>query len=114
MWSTDGKAAEGARGAIVDELHAADWVPPSVRAKPRSVERAIAGTLYHDEDLMPADIGQALGYTESRVCQIHTEVVLQLCSRINAANRETCRSVASVREGSRLPVRMGHGPGPGG
>jgi RNA polymerase sigma factor FliA len=45
-------------------------------------------TLYYYEGLTLADIGQVLGVTESRVCQIHTKAVLQLRSRIKAAVRE--------------------------
>ena len=46
-------------------------------------------TLYYYEGLTLAEIGQVLGVTESRVCQIHTKAVLQLRSRISAAVRET-------------------------
>ena len=35
-------------------------------------------TLYYYESLTLAEIGQVLGVTESRVCQIHTKAVLQL------------------------------------
>jgi RNA polymerase sigma factor for flagellar operon FliA len=45
--------------------------------------------LYYYEGLTLAEIGQVLGVTESRVCQIHTKAVLQLRSRISAAVRET-------------------------
>jgi RNA polymerase sigma factor for flagellar operon FliA len=45
-------------------------------------------TLYYYEGLTLAEIGQVLGVTESRVCQIHTKAVLQLRSRISAAVRE--------------------------
>jgi RNA polymerase sigma factor FliA len=46
-------------------------------------------TLYYYEGLTLADIGEVLGVTESRVCQIHTKAVLQLRARIAAAERET-------------------------
>lgn len=46
-------------------------------------------TLYYYEGLTLAEIGQVLGVTESRVCQIHTKAVLQLRSRISAAVRES-------------------------
>ena len=39
-------------------------------------------TLYYYESLTLAEIGQVLGVTESRVCQIHTKAVLQLRSKI--------------------------------
>jgi RNA polymerase sigma factor for flagellar operon FliA len=35
-------------------------------------------TLYYYEGLTLAEIGQVLGVTESRVCQMHTKAVLQL------------------------------------
>ncbi len=39
-------------------------------------------TLYYYEALTLAEIGQVLGVTESRVCQIHTKAVLQLRGRL--------------------------------
>lgn len=41
-------------------------------------------TLYYYEGLTLAEIGQVLGVTESRVCQIHTKSVLRLRSRMSA------------------------------
>ena len=169
------------KGAVLDELRSIDWVPRSVRAKAKSVERAMAKlesqfhraptdeeiadeldlsmtqlnniynqisslgvvaldemlsfgggdsmsfgdtladrrdgpggqyervemrqllgdainrmgerekivlTLYYYESLTLAEIGDVLGVTESRVCQIHTKAVLQLRSRLQAGERE--------------------------
>ena len=45
-------------------------------------------TLYYYEGLTLAEIGEVLGVTESRVCQIHTKAVLQLRSRVAASERE--------------------------
>jgi RNA polymerase sigma factor for flagellar operon FliA len=45
-------------------------------------------TLYYYEGLTLAEIGQVLGVTESRVCQIHTKAVIQLRSRLAASERE--------------------------
>jgi RNA polymerase sigma factor for flagellar operon FliA len=45
-------------------------------------------TLYYYEGLTLAEIGQVLGVTESRVCQIHTKAGLQLRSRLAASERE--------------------------
>lgn len=45
-------------------------------------------TLYYYEGLTLAEIGRVLSVTESRVCQIHTKAVLQLRSKITAAERE--------------------------
>jgi RNA polymerase sigma factor for flagellar operon FliA len=39
-------------------------------------------TLYYYEGLTLAQIGEVLGVTESRVCQIHTKAVLQLRARL--------------------------------
>jgi RNA polymerase sigma factor for flagellar operon FliA len=171
------------KGSIIDELRAIDWVPRSVRAKARSVEKAyaklenelhrtpsdveVAGemgmsegelhtifnqisfvglvaldemlsvggergesttlgetiadkgegpvaafeveemkqiladsinrmperekivlTLYYYEGLTLGEIGEVLGVTESRVCQIHTKAVLQLRSKLAEPERE--------------------------
>jgi RNA polymerase sigma factor for flagellar operon FliA len=46
-------------------------------------------TLYYYESLTLAEIGQVLGVTESRVCQIHTKAVLQLRGRMILAERES-------------------------
>lgn len=55
----------------------------------RMSERAkIVLTLYYYENLTLAEIGNVLGVTESRVCQIHTKAVLQLRSRLAAQERE--------------------------
>ncbi len=40
-------------------------------------------TLYYYEGLTLAEIGQVLGVTESRICQMHTKAVLQLRSRMS-------------------------------
>ena len=56
----------------------------------RMAEREkIVLTLYYYEGLTLAEIGNVLGVTESRVCQIHTKAVLQLRTRFSAAVRES-------------------------
>jgi RNA polymerase sigma factor FliA len=45
-------------------------------------------TLYYYEGLTLAEIGQVLGVTESRVCQIHTKSVIHLRAKMAAAERE--------------------------
>ncbi len=45
-------------------------------------------TLYYYESLTLAEIGQVLGVTESRVCQIHTKAVIHLRSKLTASERE--------------------------
>ena len=57
----------------------------------RSLAEAIAGlpererlvmTLYYDEELNLREIGSVLGVSESRVCQIHSQAVIRLQSRM--------------------------------
>jgi RNA polymerase sigma factor for flagellar operon FliA len=45
-------------------------------------------TLYYYEGLTLGEIGEVLGVTESRVCQIHTKAVLQLRSKLTEPERE--------------------------
>jgi len=45
-------------------------------------------TLYYYEVLTLVEIGEVLGVTESRVCQIHTKAVLQLRSKLAEPERE--------------------------
>ena len=42
-------------------------------------------TLYYYEGLTLAEIGQVLGVTESRVCQMHTKAVIQLRAKMQDA-----------------------------
>ena len=63
-------------------------------------------TLYYYEGLTLAEIGDILGVTESRVCQIHTKAVLQLRAKL-----------ADRPEGGGQAARPGHArprrrPGP--
>src|SRR6266567_1130793 len=48
----------------------------------------IVVTLYYYEGLTLAEIGQVLGVTESRICQMHTKAVLQLRSRMSDNRRD--------------------------
>ena len=50
-------------------------------------ERTVLLMYYYDE-LTLSEIGEVLGVTESRVCQIHTKAVLQLRSKVLASERE--------------------------
>jgi RNA polymerase sigma factor for flagellar operon FliA len=45
-------------------------------------------TLYYYEGLTLAEIGNVLGVTESRVCQIHTKAIFQLRSRLSEPDPE--------------------------
>jgi RNA polymerase sigma factor for flagellar operon FliA len=48
----------------------------------------IVVTLYYYEGLTLAEIGQVLGVTESRICQMHTKAVLQLRGKLSEAHDE--------------------------
>jgi RNA polymerase sigma factor for flagellar operon FliA len=67
-------------------------------------------SLYYYEGLTLAEIGQVLGVTESRVCQIHTKAVLQLRSRLNASHE---LEVEARGDRGRASQRAGHGSQPG-
>ena len=47
----------------------------------------IVVTLYYYEGLTLAQIGQVLGVTESRICQMHTKAVLGLKGKIAEATQ---------------------------
>jgi RNA polymerase sigma factor for flagellar operon FliA len=57
-------------------------------------------SLYYYEGLTLAEIGQILGVTESRVCQIHTKAVLQLRARLSERDPDA-QSLGTVRPGGR-------------
>ena len=48
----------------------------------------IVVTLYYYEGLTLAEIGQVLGVTESRICQMHTKAVLQLRAKLSESHDE--------------------------
>lgn len=49
-------------------------------------------TLYYFEDLNMSDIGQVLGVSESRICQIHAKAVLHLRARLAAGDVDAVAS----------------------
>jgi RNA polymerase sigma factor for flagellar operon FliA len=85
LGDTIADAGEGPVGAYeVEEMR--QILAQSINRMPE--REKIVLTLYYYEGLTLAEIGQVLGVTESRVCQIHTKAVLQLRSRISAMVRE--------------------------
>lgn len=52
-----------------------------------SEREKIVLTLYYYEGMTLAEIGDVLGVTESRVCQIHTKAVLHMRSRLSTVDR---------------------------
>jgi Sigma-70, region 4 len=53
-------------------------------------------TLYYYEGLTLAEIGQVLGVTESRGCQMHTKAVLQLRAKMQHARCGGPRSLSTI------------------
>ncbi len=85
LGDTIADSADGPVGAYeVEEMR--QLLAQSINRMPE--REKIVLTLYYYEALTLAEIGQVLGVTESRVCQIHTKAVLQLRSKITAAVRE--------------------------
>jgi RNA polymerase sigma factor for flagellar operon FliA len=58
-------------------------------------------SLYYYEGLTLAEIGEILGVTESRVCQIHTKAVLQLRARLSDRAAEQPNAGAGEKPGRR-------------
>jgi RNA polymerase sigma factor for flagellar operon FliA len=75
-----------APGVAVEVEEMRHFLAEAVRRMPEREMTVLS--LYYYEGLTLAEIGSVLGVTESRVCQIHTKAVLQLRSRIAAAERE--------------------------
>ena len=87
-------ASDGSQSTLVDTI--ADRTDDPVEAfEVQEIKEILAGAiegmpererlvlnLYYYNGLTLAEIGQVLGVTESRVCQIHTKGILQLRSRL--------------------------------
>jgi len=63
------------KGSIIDELRAMDWVPRSVRARARDIERAIAKleTRFHRAPT-DAEISEELGVSEDELNESLTDI----------------------------------------
>ncbi|MEK7292017.1 MAG: FliA/WhiG family RNA polymerase sigma factor [Actinomycetota bacterium] len=70
--------------AVVDAAELRKVMRQEIKKLPER-ERTVL-VLYYDENLTLNEIGDVLGVTESRVSQIHTKAVLQLRSRLHAAD----------------------------
>ncbi|MEM9514420.1 MAG: FliA/WhiG family RNA polymerase sigma factor [Actinomycetota bacterium] len=79
-------AAEGpgseSPAAVIEDRELSRVMRDEIRKLPDRPKLVLS--LYYDEGLTLAEIGEVLGVTESRVSQIHTKAVLQLRSRLAA------------------------------
>ena len=75
--------ADGADAAL-EERTLRDHMRAEIKNLPER-ERTVL-VLYYEENLTLSEIGEVLGVTESRVSQIHSKAVLQLRSRLAAAD----------------------------
>ncbi len=69
--------------AVVEEQELGRIMRDEIRKLPDREKLVLS--LYYDEGLTLAEIGEVIGVTESRVSQIHTKSVLHLRSRLSAA-----------------------------
>ena len=69
--------------AAIEDRELRDVMRDEIKKLPEREKLVLS--LYYDEGLTLAEIGQVLGVTESRVSQIHTKSVLHLRSRMAAA-----------------------------
>lgn len=70
-------------GKAMEENELRDVMRAEIAKLPEREQAVLV--LYYDDGLTLAEIGDALGVTESRISQIHTKAVLQLRSRLAAA-----------------------------
>ena len=73
-------APGGEPGAAFEEGELKEAMRAEIRRLPEREQAVLV--LYYDDGLTLAEIGDALGVTESRVSQIHTKAVLRLRSRL--------------------------------
>ncbi len=129
----DGYAAQRVRGAMLDELRSQDWVPRSIRARTREVERARetvalrTGRTPTDRELA-AELGVGLRELRHAVRPVHmvsTELLEQtggsgvadllvdetapdpvVVAARQETTRELCAAVAQLGERDRLVLRL--------
>ena len=76
-------AASHSPTAVVEEKELSSIMRSEIKRLPEREKLVLS--LYYDEGLTLAEIGEVLGVTESRVSQIHTKSVLHLRSRLTSA-----------------------------
>lgn len=93
LFSIDGEEGESIHDTLSDDRPGPETVLAESDAR-REMAAAIGGlpererlvlALYYDEELNLREIGQVLGVSESRVCQIHSQALLRLKARVHGA-----------------------------
>jgi RNA polymerase sigma factor for flagellar operon FliA len=75
--------AQSQPGSALEEGELRDAMRQEISKLPEREQAVLV--LYYDDGLTLAEIGEALGVTESRISQIHAKAVLQLRSRLAAS-----------------------------
>lgn len=70
-------------GSAIEEGELRDAMRTEISKLPEREQAVLV--LYYEDGLTLAEIGEALGVTESRISQIHAKAVLQLRSRLSAS-----------------------------
>ena len=75
--------ADAPRNEPLDSLHSADFKAALAEAISNLPERErLVMAMYYDEELNLREIGEVLGVSESRVCQIHGQALIRLRARM--------------------------------
>ena len=84
VWSSRAVESAGFESPVValEDRELRSIMKSEIRRLPEREKLVLS--LYYDESLTLAEIGEVLGVTESRVSQIHTKSVLHLRSRMTA------------------------------
>jgi RNA polymerase sigma factor FliA len=82
--------------AILEDEEVRRALIRSIEALPEREKMVMA--LYYDEDLNLKEIGQIMGVTESRVCQLHSQAIARL------------RAATQIGDAAMLPKRRGRPP----
>lgn len=94
LFSMNGEEGEAIRDKLSDDRpgpeaqledqHIRDAVTQALNGLPERERMVLA--LYYDEELNLREIGQVLGVSESRVCQIHSQALLRLKASMHNQN----------------------------
>ncbi len=104
--STLGETLPDSTAGPMDTFEVKETKEALVRAVSQMAEREkTVLTLYYYEGLTLAEIGDILGVTESRVCQIHTKAVLQLrAKRADRPEGASRRAEPAAKGAKRVPT----------